>query len=92
MKVIKRSLIFTLLQIVVLGLVFWTNPVRAQTPAPENPVYIYLFWGDGCPHCAAAKPFLESLPEKYSNVIYQSIEIYNDQDNLQFFSKMAEKI
>ena len=91
MKVIKRSLIFTLLQIVVLGLVFWTNPVRAQTPAPENPVYIYLFWGDGCPHCAAAKPFLESLPEKYSNVIYQSIEIYNDQDNLQFFSNMAEK-
>lgn len=91
MKVIKRSLIFTLLQIVVLGLVFWTTPVRAQTPAPDNPVYIYLFWGDGCPHCAAAKPFLESLPNNYSNVIYQSFEIYNDQNNLQFFSNMAEK-
>lgn len=91
MKVIKRSLLFTLLQIVALGLLFWTIPVQAQTPAPENPVYVYLFWGDGCPHCAAAKPFFESLPNKFSNVIYQSIEIYNDQDNLQFFSNMAEK-
>ena len=91
MRVIKQNLIFTLLQMVVLGLVFWTTPVQAQTPAPENPVYVYLFWGDGCPHCAAAKPFLESLPTNYPNVIYQSFEIYNDQDNLHFFANMAEK-
>ncbi len=24
----------------------------------SNKVIIYLFWGDGCPHCAEEKPFL----------------------------------
>jgi thiol-disulfide isomerase/thioredoxin len=91
MKAINRHLIFAFALIVALGLFFATNPVQAQTPAPENPVYVYMFWGDGCPHCAAAKPFLESLPANFPNVIYQSFEIYNDQDNLQFFSNMASK-
>ena len=27
-------------------------------PTSEPPVSIYLFWGEGCPHCAQAKPFL----------------------------------
>lgn len=91
MKALKSSLIFTLLQIVILGLVFSARPVQAQTPAPEYPVYVYLFWGDTCPHCAAAKPFLDSLPAKYPNVIYQNFEIYNSDDNRQFFLNMAEK-
>lgn len=87
----KLGLVFLLLAALILSLANWTTPVRAQTPAPENPVYIYLFWGEGCPHCAKAKPFLESLPTNYSNIIYQSFEIYNNQDNLQFFSNMADK-
>lgn len=91
MKVIKRSLLIALLTIVVFGLVLLTKPVQAQTPAPKNPINIYLFWGDGCPHCAAAKPFLDSLPDKYPEVIYQNFEIYNDEDNRQFLLNMAEK-
>jgi thiol-disulfide isomerase/thioredoxin len=90
MKAIKRSLFFILLQIVIFGLFFSAKPVQAQTPAPEYPVYVYMFWGDGCPHCAAAKPFLESLPASYPNVIYQNFEIYNSEDNRQFFLNMAE--
>ena len=26
-------------------------------------VNVYFFWGDGCPHCAAEKPFLRIFPE-----------------------------
>lgn len=52
----------------------------AQTPEPEGyPVYIYLFWGEGCPHCAAAKPYFESLTRKYSHVIYRDYEIYQNE-------------
>ncbi len=90
MKSIKRSLLFILLQIVIFGLIFSAKPVQAQTPAPEYPVYVYMFWGETCPHCAAAKPFLESLPASYPNVIYQNFEIYNSEDNRQFFLNMAE--
>lgn len=91
MKATKRSLLLILLQIVIFGLVFSVKPVQAQTPAPEYPVYVYMFWGETCPHCAAAKPFLESLPASYPNVIYQNFEVYNSEDNRQFFLNMAEK-
>lgn len=91
MKALKKSSLFLLLQAIAIGLLIWTTPVQAQTPVPENPVYVYLFWGDGCPHCARAKPFLESLPSNYPNVIYQDFEIYNNLDNRQFFFNMAEK-
>ena len=62
----------------------------AQTPEPEeHPVYIYLFWGEGCPHCAKAKPYFESLAQKYPQVIYRDYEIYFDAANQKFLSDMA---
>jgi thiol-disulfide isomerase/thioredoxin len=27
----------------------------------KQKVELWLFWGQGCPHCAAEKPFLEEL-------------------------------
>ena len=33
--------------------------VKAQALEPKNNVNLYLFWGDGCPHCAHAKDVLE---------------------------------
>ena len=33
--------------------------------ASETPgVTIYVFWGDGCPHCAALRPFLDELANR----------------------------
>lgn len=64
--------------------------VAAQTPEPDGyPVYIYLFWGEGCPHCAKAKPYFESLAEKYPQVVYRSFEIYHNEDNYQLLTDIA---
>lgn len=70
MKSLKKKLWldFLLLAALLLSLANWTTPVRAQTPAPENPVYIYLFWGEGCPHCAIAKPYFENLATIYPEI------------------------
>lgn len=65
-------------------------PSLAQTPEPEDhPVYIYLFWGEGCPHCAKAKPYFESLAQKYPQVIYRDYEIYYDAAGQKMFNDMA---
>jgi len=80
-----------LLAALMIGLAGWTTPVGAQTPTPGKPVYIYLFWGDGCPHCAKAKPYFESLPSKYPGVILKTFEVYYNQENQQLFSSMAQK-
>ncbi len=51
---------------------------------------IYFFWGDGCPHCAEEKPFLEELEEKYGGDIeVKMFETYYDQVNQQLFQEVA---
>ncbi|NMC13692.1 MAG: thioredoxin family protein [Chloroflexi bacterium] len=68
------------------------NKGLAQTPAPpQHLTYIYLFWGDGCPHCAVAKPYLESLQEKYPGVILKAYEVYYVPENRDLFVEIAAK-
>lgn len=65
--------------------------VSAQTPAPANSLVIYLFWGEGCPHCAKAKPFYENLANMYPEIELRSYEIYYDEENQKLFLQMAEE-
>jgi glutaredoxin len=76
---------------VMLGLAVTPRPASAQTATPEKKVVIYLFWGNGCPHCARAKPYLESLPLKYPAVELRAYEVYYNEQNQLFFSRMMQK-
>ena len=51
---------------------------------------LYFFWGEGCPHCVAAKPFLAELQRKYPEVIISDYEVYNNQKNLDYLRDMAQ--
>jgi len=57
-------------------------------PAAGDPVVIYFFWGDGCPHCAEAHPFLESLGDQYP-VELRDFEVWYDAENRAIFYDMA---
>jgi thiol-disulfide isomerase/thioredoxin len=64
----------------------------ASSPTPQlisERVPIYFFWGDGCPHCAAAKPFLQSLEDRYPQVELLSYEVYYVAENIILFDAMA---
>jgi thiol-disulfide isomerase/thioredoxin len=63
--------------------------VRADNPEAENKVVIYFFWGDGCPHCATEKPFLENLAKRYDHVEIKSYEVWNNPDNRPLYTDMA---
>ena len=82
---------FILLAALIISLAVSANPARAETPTPGTPVYIYLFWGDGCPHCAAAKPYFESLPLKYPGLVVKDYEVYYNEDNQNLFTGIAQK-
>jgi glutaredoxin len=56
-----------------------------------EPVTIYFFWGDGCPHCASAKPFLAGLTQKYPRVELRDYEVWNHPENQEPLIKMAAK-
>jgi len=71
------------------GLIF-PQPVFAQpSMASSHKVIIYLFWGDGCPHCAAAKPFLNELTQRYANTELRAYEVWYVPENQDLFQKMT---
>jgi thiol-disulfide isomerase/thioredoxin len=55
----------------------------------QNDVTIYYFYGDGCPHCAEAKPFLEELENKYPELSIKSFETWNNKSNSELFIAMS---
>lgn len=61
--------------------------VAAQTTAHES--VLYLFWGDGCPHCAAEKVFLEELSGRHPELKVEAFEIYHNEQNRELFKAMA---
>lgn len=52
-------------------------------------ITIYFFWGEGCPHCAKAKPFLDQLAEKYPQINIQAYEIKHHPENKTLAKKMG---
>ena len=63
----------------------------AQATEPAAPVVIYLFWGDGCPHCAEAEKYLIPLAEGNEQIELRMYEVWNNRLNQDLFIKMAEK-
>ena len=53
-------------------------------------VEIYFFWGQGCPHCAKEKPFLEELKQKYPQLEVKDFEVYYSRENQELFKKAAQ--
>jgi len=54
-------------------------------------VCVYFFWGQGCPHCAEEKPFLEELKKKYPNIQVYDFEVYYSQENMNFWKEVCQK-
>ncbi len=78
----------TLLTLALALLIFSSpTPVAAQE---GNPVVVYMFWGEGCPHCAAAKAYFAEIEPKYPEIEFRYYEIYNSVENQEKFVKMAE--
>jgi len=66
------------------------NDVIAQASSDDTEVNIYMFWGEGCPHCAEAKPVLEEIAAADDRIEYYDFEVYEDEENLALFFEMSE--
>ncbi len=51
---------------------------------------IYLFWGDGCPHCEKEKIFLKELLGKYPEVEIREFEVWYNKENAALFEKIIK--
>lgn len=58
-----------------------SSPAKAYGMEATNHVNLYLFWGDGCPHCKHAKEVLEPYIKQNDFVGYHDFEIYYSGEN-----------
>lgn len=61
-----------------------------NTYAKEN-VNLYLFWGDGCPHCEAEQEFLTEIEEEFPNLKITKYEVWHNQKNQELLNLIASK-
>ncbi len=57
------------------------------TAASDHPI-LYLFWGEGCPHCAEEKEFLKLLYQQYPELEMRWFEIWDHPE----FAKLADAL
>lgn len=87
---IRKLLLFSLSAVLV-GLFISSPQVKADAEVPVNHgVNIYLFWGDGCPHCAKAKPVLEALDNNSDSINLYKYEVYYNTDNQKLLQSVAD--
>lgn len=56
--------------------------------ASEKDLNIYLFYGDGCPHCAAEEKFLNEYLKKDKSVKLHKYEIWYDTENAEKYKEV----
>lgn len=68
---------------VLLNLVVFVQPASAQQQEQQK-ITLHLFYGEGCPHCAKEKEFLErEVIKKFPNLEIKQYEIYKNKNNSQ---------
>lgn len=63
----------------------------ANDTSEREKINVYIFRGEGCPHCAEALEFFESIKDEYGKY-YDLIayEVYNDESNAALMDKVAD--
>lgn len=77
------------LLVVLFGLFLWMG-LSGRVLAGE--VGVYFFWGEGCPHCAKEKIFLDKLERDYEEVRVYEFEITRSQANVMLLQEMARDL
>jgi len=56
----------------------------------ENKINIYIFWGDGCPHCEELSECLSTIDEEYQEMYdLHTFEVWSNSDNLNLYYEMS---
>ncbi len=92
-KIVKRlKLLAVLFALFGLLSAFPSTGVKAETAAQTNTVNIYFFWGEGCPHCSKAKPFLEEIDRSSDAVSLYDYEVYHNKANQKLLQDTVKKL
>ena len=58
----------------------------------ERQVHLYFFWTSTCPHCQAARPFVEALPARHPWLVLHSRNLTTDLNAADVYVSMVESL
>lgn len=83
LKINKYIISFIFILVGVLGI---KNTYAADT------INMYLFWGEGCPHCKKENEFLQDLVKNNEDLALYDYEVYKSQDGRSKLMEAEEKL
>jgi cytochrome c biogenesis protein CcdA/glutaredoxin len=87
---LRRALVALALAVLVTVVPGVAGAPGAGARAAEEPVELILFWGDGCPVCAAEKEWLATALEEYPQLTVRDYEVWYDEGNLRLLMDTAD--
>jgi thiol-disulfide isomerase/thioredoxin len=88
-KTVYRSATSILMVVAAFALFLSSGAMAQNAPLlKQGAAVLYLFEGQGCPHCAEEKVFLEALKEKYPGLTVKEFEVWYNKKNAAFFSQV----
>ena len=78
--------------ILMLTILLLIAPIISYAAEQEgnNEVVLFMFYGQGCPHCGKMELFLNDLEGKYPTLKIERYEIYNNQENRALFENISK--
>lgn len=75
----------------------FSNTVKDENKnnATDGKVTLYMFWGDGCPHCEHAKEFYDTIKNNYDYLEIKTYELWKSsskKENLELMEKVGEAL
>jgi cytochrome c biogenesis protein CcdA/thiol-disulfide isomerase/thioredoxin len=87
---VPRRLLSLLSPLVLLALMLVAGGAQAQGGGTEaDSVRMFVFWGEGCPHCDEQKPFLRELEQRYPDLEIREFEVFRTNAHHQLFIGLA---
>lgn len=87
--------IFAIVGVALLGVAAFGGLVpsgQVSAAGSQNSVNLYLFGGQGCPHCERAEQALKPYADKTDGVDYQAFEVYYNKDSQDKMLEVAKKL
>jgi len=84
------KLFATILGLLILFFLFSGEVYAQDQTNDENEIYLHVFYGQGCPHCARLLSFLDSIKNKYPTLKIYKHEVYQDNEGRELFEKMSQ--
>ena len=68
---------------IIISLLFLVLMLPVVVFGKEKTLNIYLFYGDGCPHCAAEEKFFDKYLKEHKDIKIHKYEVWNNEENAQ---------